>query len=135
MNTSRRVMLMPMHEWLLRNACIMMWIVITNCIIMICELLLCININMLSQYICCCHSCVNYAMVSHNVSMNILCRVGGLIWSDCAFVMHHLCVNFGSVVCSGPVVGSGACSWFPYDGNNVVLLIQWWVICNYFGVL
>lgn len=124
-----------MHELLLIIACIIMWSVIINCIIMIGELVLCININMLYEYVCCCHACLNYAMVSHNVSMKMWCRVGDLIWYNCAFVMHHWCTNFGSVVCSGPLVGSGASIWFLYDGNNEVLLIQRWVISNDFGVL
>lgn len=51
-----------------------------NCIIMIREILLCININILCEYVCCCYACVNNAMLSHNVNMNMLCRVDGLIW-------------------------------------------------------
>lgn len=58
---------------------------------------------MICEYVCCCHACVKYAMVSHNVSMNMVCRVCGLIWRNCAFFMYHLCENFGSVVCSGPI--------------------------------
>lgn len=67
--------------------------------IMISELSLFININMPFEYVFCCHAYVNYAMVGHNVSMNMLFRVGGLIWRNCAFVMHNLCVNFSLVVC------------------------------------
>lgn len=74
------------------------------------ELLLCKNINMLCEYICYCYVFENYAMISYNVSMNMLCRVGDLIWRICAFVMHHLCTNFDFVVCSGPMMESGVSS-------------------------
>lgn len=63
------------------------------------ELLLWINVNMNCEYVCCSHACVNYAMVSHNVSMIMSCRVSGLIQCICEFVMHNWCTNFGSVVC------------------------------------
>lgn len=92
-------------------------------------------INMSCEYVCCWQACVNYEMMGYNVRMNMMCYVGGLIWRNCALVMHHLYMNFSSVVCYGPVVGSGTSSYFPYDGNSEMLLILWWVINNIFGVV
>lgn len=76
-----------------------LWKLSNNYMINIGELLLCLNINMWYEYVCCCHACVNYAMISHNVSMDIFCCVGGLIWCLCAFVMHHLWLAEQTVPC------------------------------------
>lgn len=98
-------------------ACMIMCYVIINCIIRIGEVLLYTNINMLCEYVCCCHACVNYAMVSHNMSTNMLCRVCGLTWCNFACVIHNLCMNFGLAAWSGLVVGSGVSSWFCMMGT------------------